>query len=556
MQYLVDFINTAADADIQQYLTDNGCTVLKEWDNFDKVFLVEVAVEPPKTAIVERVVQETHLAIKPHTTHEVDPYFGCHSNPKYPTIDVNITDEKDWWKNFSYLQPKFEGDTLQLRRLGKNVDVYIMDSGIVDSHVEFENADIVKLYTVTPGDFTDRNGHGSAMAGVIVGKTCGITDATVKVVKIFDPNHDTLQSEFLDALDAIITDHTENTFGIINASWSIPKNEWVEHKIQLAIDEGIFVICAAGNSGIPIDDVTPASMWEVMTVGSYNQNLEPSSFSDYTGVITTAPDAVNHGELDGWAPGEKIWTVDISVENGYGFASGTSMAAAVSSAILASNLTWRMDENGNRNLNNESLIVSTLAEATNHYVGVIFARDELLDLNDPKYANSRNRIATLWDMCLKPIAQPQDEIPVIFRIGQEWQVQIYSPSMTKNIVLHTPLPENFTLTGTGRIWGNPKPEQGPQNGEHYVLHEIKYTRTDINDESEECKVLLYILEQEKDLSEIPEDDPIIPITLLIVCANFGCAAGTTSSCYQNCPDPYGCCAATKSLSQRCKCDPG
>lgn len=557
MQYLVDFINTASDTEINQYLSDNGCTVLKEWDNFDKCFLVECAAPPASSSITERVIEETHLALIPQTVIPVDPKSWCHSNPKYPKIEVDITDPKQWWKNFSYIQPKFENGPLELSRLGAGVDVYIMDSGIRETHTDFVNAQIIKLYSVTGTDFVDRNGHGTAMAGVIVGQTCGITNATIKVVKIFDPNHSTLQSEFLDALDAIINDHTENTFGIINASWSIPKNEFIEHKLRLAIAEGIFVVCASGNDGGPIEDVTPASMYEVMTIGAYNQNLEPCNFSDYTGQITTTQNIVNHGELDGWAPGEDIWVPSIGSDIDFENVSGTSIAAAIAVACLASNLTWWMNDDGSRQLYAEDLIVSTLSLDTNHSVYPIFGRVDLLDLSDPKYANSKNILATLWDQCVKVWPDPPDELNKIWYIGIEAQKVIFSQATTKEITLLTPLPDNFQIQANGKIWGKPSAAQGPREGEHYGKYEFKFLRKDYNDNQEEVTLNIYIMDINKDISTIPEDDPVIPITLQLTCGGNGC--GTAASwriCYNDCTSVGGCCANTKTFDTSCKCDPG
>ena len=65
---------------------------------------------------------------------------------------------------------------------------------------------------------------------------------------------------------------------------------------------------------------------------------------------------------------------------------------------------------------------------------------------------------------------------------------------------------------------------------------------------------LYILEQDKDINEIPPDDPIIPITLQAVCGGLGCRLGTTVGCISPCD--YGCCAGSKSNYFQCRCDPG
>jgi len=556
MRYLLDFINTAPQSEIDNYLSINLCTVIKQWNNFDKVYLVETDNVPPNSPLLERIEEENTLALKPHDfSLDVNNYHNCHSDPSLPDLVISTTEEKDWWKNFTYNQPNFEDPSLTIKRGGQNITVYIMDSGIDITHPEFEGANITNLYSVINGDFTDRAGHGTALASLIVGKTCGITEANVKVVKIFDTNHATLQSEFLSALDAIIEDHPDGNFGVINCSWSIPKNEWVENKLRIAEDEGLYVVAAAGNSGVPIEDVTPASMMEVITVGAYNQNLEPCDFSDYTGPISTGTGTTNHGELDGWAPGENIYVAQPG--GTYTFVSGTSVATAITSAVIASNLTWNISSDGVRHLPYANLRLCTVSEQENFNHGMnpplAFLRDDLLDLSDPKYANSVNRIATLYDACLREHPQLQDEFSFIFRVNTNHQQQFFSQTVTKNITCLTPLPENFFITNRGMLWGKPTPDQGPQNGEHYNLITLQFVRTDLNDEQENVTVNLYIMEENKDINEIPPDDPVIPITLLVNCLSFVCRSGSTSSCFPQCG--VSCCASQKSLSFQCRCSP-
>lgn len=559
MQYLIDFINTATEAEITQYFTDNGCTVVKEWDNFDKVFLVETNSVPAKTSLVERLVEENSVSIVPHDVITVDQRFHCHPHDDYPSITVNTNDQKDWWKNFSYQQPKFETDPLILNRLGQSITVYLMDSGIEDTHPEFVGRNVTKLYSVIPNDFTDRAGHGTALGSLIVGNTCGITDAKLKVIKIFDPNHATLQSEFLDALDAIINDHVDNTFAILNASWSIPKNEWVEHKLSLAVEEGIFVIAAAGNTGVSIEDVTPASMMEVITMGAYNTELQPCDFSNYTGPASTGTGIVNHGALDGWAPGEQIWAADLN--GGYCYISGTSAAAAITSAITACNLEWHTDEEGNKEWYYNQLILNSFSNEwtadkpnQNHGNMLIFARYDMLEYTDPKYNNSINRLATIHDYCLKIKPQPADEVSMIAKVGHEYKPLIYSSAVTKAIEPLDPMPPNFHLGAMGRVIVRPTAENAPAEGEHYRLYSLRFNRIGMDDSSELFTLNIYVMNEDKDVSEIPENDPVIPITLLALCGGLGCVPGSTLSCVDTCG--LGCCAAYKSIDIACKCDPG
>lgn len=556
MQFLIDFHNSADDSAITSYLQNNGCTVLKQWNNYDKVFLVECSSVPANDIIVERIVEENPLKIKPLDVINVNPYVMTHSDPNEPKITVTVNNDQDWWKNYSFVEPVFDKPTLTLSRLGKGITVYLMDSGIQTSHPEFSESNIVNLYTVTPNDYNDYRGHGTALASVIVGKTCGITNATLKNVKIYDQNHQTLQSEFLDALDAIISDHVDNTFSVLNCSWIIEKNEWVEHKLRVLQDEGVFVIAAAGNQGTTIEDVTPASMLEVMTVGAYSQQLKPCDFSNYTGSessISVTAGATNHGELDGWAPGEKIYTA--TLDGSYGYCSGTSIATAISSAILASNLHYFANPDGTRSTNYENLNISTAVFGSNTW---LFSRPDVLELTDPKYTNSVNLIATLKDISTLGAVQSPDEFRVSIRVGESRPIiRLYHPRYTKSISGIENLPDNFSILSEGLLYGSPVAAQGPTNGQSYSISNFSLVRTNLDDTEETISVKLYILPENFDPGSLPEDDEVVTILLQNVCTTFPptptCSPGDPGACTDACGSGTVCCNPGGKYLLECAC---
>ena len=545
MKYLLDFKNDTSQQDIDNYLQNNGCTVLQTWDNFDKIYLVEVNVIPPAHDILERMTEEVPLKIKPLIA--INPHWQCHEDPTKPKITLSTSDEKDWWKNYSYMSPKFELPEYEISRLGKHVNIYLMDSGIEKTHPEFVDAEIIDLYSVVPGNYSDSNGHGTSLASVMVGKTCGITDATVKNVKIFDSYHDTLQSEFLSALDAIINDHVDGRFAVCNCSWIIPKNEWIEHKLQILNNEGVFIMAAAGNQGTTIEDVTPASMMEALTVGAYNKDLEPCDFSNYTGgsIVSVTGGSVNHGALDGWAPGEQIWAAGL---NGtYGYVAGTSIATAIASAVTASNISWFInDDKQVFNYYNEAVSLDSVNAAG--YNGFVFNKKQLLDFSkNPKYEESKNLITGLYDKCANLNIQFPDEVNIKIQANFDKIVNLgaaYNPNSTKNIEWLTPLPENFELLPDGLIIGKPGPDQGPSDNQQYRKFEATLNRTNLDDTVELVTINIFIFRPDIDKEQLPEDDPIIPILLQAPCnTNAGyCVLQTQFSCSPACGGGTPCCA--------------
>ena len=540
MKYIVDFHNDAPDSDISQYLATNGCTVLKEWNNFDKVYLVEAAAEPPAASIVAHIVDDSNtVAIKPMDI-TIDKYSRIF-NHDLESTEFSTSDEKDWWKNYCLPKPVFDEPTTKLSRKGSHVSVYIMDSGIKADHPEFVDANITNVYSVTPGDFSDNSGHGTALSSLVVGKTCGVTSAKLKVVKIFDPQHETLQSEFLDALDAILEDHVDGTFSVLNCSWSIPRNQWVEYKLKECMDEGVWVMAAAGNSGHAIEDVTPAAMPEAFTIGAYSPDLVPCDFSDYTGetAISNTNGPVNGGILNGWAPGQQIYVAGAKSQP-YGFTAGTSTATAIASAVVAYNLNDHCFPDGKMFPNLAGLIIAGPdANATAFIVG----RPDLLDLSDPKYANSTNLIVTFNDLHENYTHPCTNESSSSVRVGKPQNGErLFDPHKTKSVTPLSGWPSFAQIFPDGQVWLNPSEQDGPTGSDSYKLYETTVQRVSDNDEVETISYNIYVLASNFEPTDLPEDHPI-QITLLSSCTNLpnvSCIISSTPACFSSCPGG-GCC---------------
>ena len=545
MKYLIDFHHGVTEEQIDQYLSEHGYTFLKEWDNFERIVLVESDVEPVKTDLVEYIVRDDHLEIRPQMaqTVSIDENHSTLNVPGLPNLVISTSDEKDWWKNYVLPEPDFDNPTVTISRKGQNVSVYVMDSGINADHSEFQGVNVTNIYTITENDFTDCAGHGTAVASVISGNSCGLTAAHIKNVKIFRSDRGTYQSEFISALDAILNDFNPNSFAVVNCSWSIPRNEYIESKFREMVLDGIFVIAASGNGGKPIDDVTPAAMDEAVTVGSYNSDLAPSDFSDYTGGshISYTEDGVNHGELDGWAPGERIYSANYS-NNGFDFAAGTSMACAVTSAVAAYNLTDYLDQNGERLKGYENYPIT-------FHRFFIWQRPNLLDLSDPKYQYSKNYIATLMNEAKYETQGLADQVVTKCFAGLGAQnlsavVNIYN---TKEAVVLEDLPEWLWINKDGFLWANPPAgsNNDPVTGENYTTYSFDISITDKEDNTTTKNVKIYIIPQDINLDDLP-DDHEIKVTLLT-----NCSWRTTPSCPGVGPPTAGCYSACPGWAPLC-----
>jgi len=286
--YLIDFKNDASEEEIQAYMNDNQLSQIKFFNRLEKTYQVSSESTPVSSHIVSTIINddETHLQLL--TTIDVP------MPPAPSTKSFSSSDDHSWWKVYSITNADLDQQIIETEIFGEGVDVYVVDSGIDTTHSEFTNQNINLLFSFT-NEFSDNNGHGTGLSSLIVGNTCGLTNATLKVVKIFDNNVRTKQSDLLSALNAILEDSevSSNKVSVVNLSWGIPKNAFIESKIQCLIDAGLIVVASAGNSGMPISDVTPASMPDVFTIGSYGQDFIPSNFSNYSGDISCTPNSTN-----------------------------------------------------------------------------------------------------------------------------------------------------------------------------------------------------------------------------------------------------------------------
>lgn len=533
-KYLIDFRNNTAQASIDSYLAEHGCSVITVFSKLNNTYHVQAEQEPPVTDIVEFVINDDAHPIQLLEVVNLE-------EPKtdFDTIQLDSHSEKDWWKVYSVNGVNLDQDTNDVKLFGQGINVYVVDSGIELSHPEFDNKAISLIYSFT-GEYSDTNGHGTALSSVITGKTCAISEVNLGVVKIFDQNQPTKQSDLLNAFDAIIRDAELSTSpaSVVNLSWAIPRNTYIESKIQHLLDMGISVVCAAGNSGVPIGDVTPAAMDGVIVVGSYNPNFTPSNFSDYTDPshISVTLNETNYGKITSWAPGEKIWSA--ALNGAYAFSAGTSIATAIYSASIAYNLSQDIEEDGN------------IADAIKLEDGKIKwiraqRRDRLgiLDLSDPKYSASVNKICTFNETIIfNPEVTLEMECrrlaKIVAAVGGRQFVYWFNPEVVAQYEILTPVPEGISLSQRFMLY---QPLVEPTSDTGVDVAEINI-RLYPRDGSSPVETIMSIVKLAStfNASELPEDDPLLDIVLMggncqtvsaTNCNQYTCQTVNSNACY-------------------------
>ena len=246
---------------------------------------------------------------------------------------TRICHRDDW--NDSTWYPN-EGDYTYFRT-GKDVDVYIVDTGARLTHQDFAGR-ISVVYdhyksSSDPAYGVDQQGHGTHVASTVAGTKYGVAkEAHILVSRVFETGGATL-SAIISGINACLAHHKKkksdnsNRPSVMNLSLGGPAHTIEEQAINDCIDNGIVCVAAAGNDGKDLDeegyDVMPAEIARAITVGSVNIQDRISSFSNY-GV-----------QVDTFAPGHYITAAGFDADDGEMMLSGTSMASPHVAGICA-----------------------------------------------------------------------------------------------------------------------------------------------------------------------------------------------------------------------------
>ncbi|MHA7834796.1 MAG: S8 family peptidase [Algiphilus sp.] len=199
---------------------------------------------------------------------------------------------------------------------GAGIHLYIVDTGLNASHVDFLNrvrdGQNIRNPDAPPNDC---NGHGTHVAGTAAGTQHGVAPlALLHPVRIFDCDGEGRVSDVLAGMDWVIRNHEAPA--IMNLSISGDRSIAIENAAAAAQRAGLVVVTAAGNGGDSACTVSPAASSAAITVGATTREDQRADFS-------------NPGRcVDIMAPGNNIVSARHDTNTGAALLSGTSMAAA------------------------------------------------------------------------------------------------------------------------------------------------------------------------------------------------------------------------------------
>ncbi|KAI8066218.1 serine protease [Gilbertella persicaria] len=210
---------------------------------------------------------------------------------------------------------------------GKDIKVYVIDTGINIKHVDFEGRAIWGKTIPKNDEDIDGNGHGSHCSGTIGGKKYGVAKKSIPVaVKVLASNGsgsmsdvvkgvDWATSEFLKDKKAAEKEGKSFKGSVANMSLGGGKSPSLDATVNGAVEAGLIFAVAAGNDNKDACNYSPARAEKAITVGASTIFDERAYFSNYGKCV------------DVFAPGLNIESVWNTNDHAINTISGTSMAS-------------------------------------------------------------------------------------------------------------------------------------------------------------------------------------------------------------------------------------
>ncbi|HEY3509513.1 MAG TPA: S8 family peptidase, partial [Kribbella sp.] len=196
----------------------------------------------------------------------------------------------------------------------KNVNVYIIDTGIYAKHQDFGDRASVGTDTVGDGqNGVDCMGHGSHVAGTIGGTTYGLAKAAKLIaVRVLDCKGSGSTESVVAGIDWVTKNAKKPA--VANMSLGGGADDALDAAVKASVGAGITYAVAAGNDNADACQSSPAKEPSAITVGATDDQDQRAEFSNYGKCV------------DLFAPGVDITSVGITGPDATAKMSGTSMA--------------------------------------------------------------------------------------------------------------------------------------------------------------------------------------------------------------------------------------
>jgi aqualysin 1 len=207
---------------------------------------------------------------------------------------------------------------------GVGVKVYVIDTGIRFSHVQFGGRAISGFDSVDGGSADDCNGHGTHVAGTIGSAAYGVAKGVSLVgVRVLNCQGSGSTAGVIAGIDWVSGNHQAGQPAVANMSLGGGASSALDTAVLNSINDGVTYAIAAGNSNANACNASPARVGPAITVGATGSNDARASYSNF-GTC-----------LDLFAPGSSILSSWHTSDMASNTISGTSMAAPHAAGVAA-----------------------------------------------------------------------------------------------------------------------------------------------------------------------------------------------------------------------------
>lgn len=306
-RYIIVFDNEAGGAEVDNAIEHARGLGAEVHYRYENVFQGFAATLPE--AAVQGLQHNPHvLFIEADQVVTID---GDQVNP--PSWGLDRIDQRSLPLNSHYLY----------NYTGAGVNAYIIDTGILPTHVDFSGRASVAYDAVGDGqNGIDCNGHGTHVAGTVGGESYGVAkDVSLYAVRVLDCSGSGTNAGVIAGVDWVTANHIDPA--VANMSLGGSASDAVDLAVSNSINAGVVYSVAAGNSRRDACRFSPARVPAALTIGATDSTDRRASYSNYGACV------------DLFAPGSGITSSWIGSNTATNTISGTSMATPHVTGVTA-----------------------------------------------------------------------------------------------------------------------------------------------------------------------------------------------------------------------------
>jgi subtilisin family serine protease len=207
---------------------------------------------------------------------------------------------------------------------GAGVHVYVIDSGIRATHIEFGGRASVAYDALTDGqNGYDCNGHGTHVAGTVGSATYGVAkNAIIHAVRVLPCTGGGQISDLIAGINWVAANRINPAVANISIAATGGSNS-LDTAVANAISSGVTFTIAAANKSNDACLYSPSRVATAITVGATGSDDARAPYSNYGPCV------------DVFAPGTAITSLSNASDTDIRVLSGTSMASPATAGIAA-----------------------------------------------------------------------------------------------------------------------------------------------------------------------------------------------------------------------------